>query len=313
MSEFSEPLDFFGCSGSTKSERSDEREGRREDRRDDRSSTRPSLSHQVSDDGEACLACIHELRRTDALEQAISGATHDFNNMLGCVVAAVELIYTRIQRGQYTDLETLFEDVHRTCERSSLLASRLMDFSAPRRPVRSSVDINQIIDDMAPLLRRTLGNMAICRLHLDERLPPVWCDANELENALLNLFTNSRDAVSGRLGVVAIETSNAALAVPRHRLVPGNHVCLMVSDNGSGMSSETLKRAFEPFVTTKRRGRGRGLGLPMVRRFVEESDGHVEIESTIDKGTVIRIYLPSLLSGSGSVEPAASIHAEHRV
>ncbi len=131
MSEFSEPLDFFGCSGSTKSERSDEREGRREDRRDDRSSTRPSLSHQVSDDGEACLACIHELRRTDALEQAISGATHDFNNMLGCVVAAVELIYKRIQRGQYTDLETLFEDVHRTCERSSLLASRLMDFSAP--------------------------------------------------------------------------------------------------------------------------------------------------------------------------------------
>ena len=237
-------------------------------------------------------------RRLALLEQAIAGASHDINHIVTCMIATMELIALRARSGAPAGIEALIEEGRFAGERASRLAGQMMDYTRPVRAAPCPVNVNQVINRNRSLLCRALGNAAICRLNLRQDLLPAWCNAAELERALLNLVINAREAVSGREGTVTLETCNAALADPQGGLPPGNYVCIAVSDNGSGMPDDVLKRAFEPFVTTKARGRGAGLGLALVHRFIDHNDGHVDIESAPGVGTVIRMYLPAHLPPS---------------
>jgi CheY-like chemotaxis protein len=169
---------------------------------------------------------------------------------------------------------------------------------------------------MADLLRRTLGEGVALELKLDEDLWFTRCDANQLESAILNIAINARDAMSGT-GKLTVETSNAHLSenTARHRdMAPGDYVCLAVTDTGSGMSEETLARAFEPFYTTKPMGQGTGLGLSMVYGFARQSEGYAKLLSSEGNGTTLRLYLPRyrgrLLEPDGEPLHAPAVHPD---
>ena len=186
-------------------------------------------------------------------------------------------------------------------ENAARLTHRLLAFSRRQTLDPARIDLNRLISGMSDLLRRTLGETIAVETILAAGLWPTFADANQVENALINLCVNSRDAMpdGGRL---TIETANTFLDDAYARqfgdILPGQYVLLSVTDTGSGIPPEALARAFEPFFTTKSAGQGSGLGLAMVHGFVKQSGGHVRIYSEMGHGTTVKIYLPRLHAGS---------------
>ena len=243
---------------------------------------------------------LRQSQKMEAVGQLTGGIAHDFNNMLATVIGPLDLLASRFgdmepRAKRYLDMAI------DGATRAAQLTQRLLAFSRqqPLQPV--AVDVNQLVEGMSDLLAHSLG----ADVRLVTRLADaLWCthvDVNQLENVVLNLAVNARDAMPGG-GRLTIETRNCDLGpegAADHPGVPaGQYVLLTVSDTGCGMSPEVMARAFDPFYTTKKIGKGTGLGLSQVYGFVQQSSGHVKLQSSLGAGTTLRIYLPRLAAAS---------------
>ena len=260
-------------------------------------------------DRKAAEEQLRQSQKLQAIGKLTGGVAHDFNNLLAVVSGNLELANEALGGGN-DHVRNLLEPARRAAERGSTLTRSLLSF-ARQQPLSPAVtDLNALVRDTTELLRRTLPANIRIEFSGAAGLWPCEVDPGQLQNALLNLVVNSRDAMpdGGRL---MIETRNVRIkeedAVASSELTPGQYVQLAVSDTGMGMPMNVVARAFEPFYTTKEVGQGTGLGLSMVYGFVMQSGGHITIDSKVGSGTTVKAYLPRWV---GSAEQSSS-HAVH--
>jgi signal transduction histidine kinase/ActR/RegA family two-component response regulator len=238
---------------------------------------------------------LRQAQKMEAVGQLTGGIAHDFNNLLQGITGSLEVVQRRIGRGQYDSLERFIDGATTAANRAAALTHRLLAFSRRQPLDPKPVHANNLVASMEELFRRTIGEQVELRLALATGLWTTRCDPNQLENAILNLVINARDAMPDG-GVLTIETANAQIddgfAARQHGVTPGAYVCLSVSDTGTGMSADTIAKAFEPFFTTKPIGQGTGLGLSMIYGFARQSEGHARIISELGQGTIFKLYLP---------------------
>jgi len=233
-------------------------------------------------------AALQQAQKMEAIGQLTGGVAHDFNNLLMAVSGSLELLRKRVPAEE--SLFKLIDNATEATRRGSSLTRRMLAF-ARRQDLKSErVDLRELVDGMTELLTRSLGPMVTIEVKFPERLPPVEIDPNQLESALLNLMVNARDAIDGE-GRITISGREEMVSSGGRTLAPGRYVCLTVSDNGAGMDEATLKRATEPFFTTKGVGEGTGLGLSMVLGFAEQSGGTLRLTSREGEGTTAEIWL----------------------
>lgn len=248
---------------------------------------------------------LHQAQKMDAVGQLTGGVAHDFNNLLTVIIGALDLDPQRVP----PEMRPAIEQALRAAERGAALTHRLLAFSRQQMLVARRVDLNRLIGDMDELLRRTLGEHVEIDLKLADRLWPALADIGQVENSLLNLAINARDAMPEG-GKLTIETGNVHLdddyASSNAEVAPGDYVMMAVTDTGSGMPPEVLAHVFEPFFTTKDVGKGTGLGLSMIYGFAKQSGGHAKIYSEVGHGTTVRLYLPRLTNQSIGSSPAAA-------
>lgn len=239
-------------------------------------------------------AQVRQMQKMEAVGQLSGGIAHDFNNMLAVIMSALNLIQRKLARGE-TDIGRFVDSATDAVNRAAALTQRLLAFSRQQPLSPRSVDANRLVSGMSELLRRALGAGVSVETVLAGGLWRTYADVSQLENAILNLAVNARDAMAED-GKLTIETANAhlddAYARTHAEVQPGQYVMIAVSDTGSGMTPDVLARAFEPFFTTKPVGKGTGLGLSQVFGFVKQSGGHLKIYSEPGQGTTIKIYLP---------------------
>jgi signal transduction histidine kinase len=242
---------------------------------------------------EAAEARLRHAHKMQAIGELTGGVAHDFNNMLAIIIGGLDMAKRRIAKGDM-DIVKYVDGAMDGARRAVTLTQRLLSFSrrAPLRP--TTIDINRLMSGMEELLRRTLSEATRLEFVLGGGLWPGYADPGELENALINLAVNARDAMSNG-GRLTIETANTYLddeyAAAHSEVEPGQYVMLAVTDTGSGMTPEVAERAFDPFFTTKGAAGGTGLGLSQVYGFVKQSGGHVKIYSEPGHGTSIKLYL----------------------
>jgi signal transduction histidine kinase len=252
---------------------------------------------------------LRQSQKMEAVGQLTGGLAHDFNNLLTGITGSLELLETRLAQGRLKDLGRYIGAAQGAARRAAALTHRLLAFSRRQSLDPKSTDMNRLVAGMEELVRRTMGPAIKVEI---VGMMGVWntrVDPNQLENALLNLCINARDAMP-RGGRLIIETANKWLddrAARLRDLAPGQFVSLCVSDNGTGMSPEVVRRAFDPFFTTKPIGQGTGLGLSMIYGFAQQSGGQVRIYSEIGQGTMVCIYLPR---HQGPAEDAAGADAD---
>ena len=254
----------------------------------------------------AVEAALRQSQKMEAVGQLTGGLAHDFNNLLTGMMGNLELLQLRIARGRVEGLERFILAAQGAGKRAASLTQRLLAFSRRQTLDPKPADVNRLIVGMEDLLRRTIGASGTIDIVGAADLWTANIDAGQLENALLNLCINARDAMpdGGRL---TIETANKWLdeRAARERDLPaGQYLAVCVSDSGTGMTAETVARAFEPFYTTKPIGQGTGLGLSMVYGFARQSGGQVRIYSEIASGTTVCIYLPRYVGDAERSEPA---------
>lgn len=243
---------------------------------------------------------LRQSQKMEAVGQLTGGIAHDFNNMLAVVVSSLDLLARKYLRDDALAMRYV-DSARNATKRAAQLTQRLLAFSRqqPLRP--SALNVNKLVAGMSDLLRHSMGGAIEVEAVLGGGLWLTHADPNQLENALLNLSVNARDAMpdGGRL---TIETANSHLderyASEQVGVAAGQYVMVAVSDTGSGMTAEVIARAFDPFFTTKEVGRGTGLGLSQVYGFVKQSGGHVRIYSEPGQGTTVKIYLRRLLNAS---------------
>jgi signal transduction histidine kinase len=238
-------------------------------------------------------AVLRESQKMQAIGQLTGGIAHDFNNLLTVILGNLELARSKLD-GDHPLLARI-ERATWAAQRGATLTSQLLAFARKQPLAPTPIDLTTTVQDLVPLLRRTIGE------HIDVRYVetagpwPALADPAQLENALLNLALNARDAMPGG-GRLTIELANKVLdeAYARNHaeVTPGDYAMLAVSDTGHGMPPDVLARVFEPFFTTKEEGKGTGLGLPMVFGFIKQSGGHINIYSEPEEGTTVRLYLP---------------------
>jgi signal transduction histidine kinase/ActR/RegA family two-component response regulator len=237
---------------------------------------------------------LRQAQKMEAVGQLTGGLAHDFNNLLAGITGAFELIRVRLAQGRTADVERYLQAGQGAARRAAALTHRLLAFSRRQTLSPKPVVINRLMADLAELVQRTVGPGIQVETIAAAGLWPAMVDANQLENALLNLCINARDAMlSG--GRLTIETANKWLddrASSQRGLDPGQYVTVCVSDTGTGIDKAIIDRVFDPFFTTKPMGQGTGLGLSMVYGFARQSDGHVGIYSEPGQGTMVCIYLP---------------------
>jgi PAS domain S-box-containing protein len=250
---------------------------------------------------------LRQAQKMEAVGQLTGGVAHDFNNLLTIISGNLEMLELRL-----SDREQL-EILNEAQEASKLgaeLAKRLLAFGR-RQPLKPKpTDVNALIGNMAELLRRTLGETIGIEFRLSGGLPPAMADPAQIENALLNLALNARDAMpdGGRLIIEAVQAElDADYAGAETDVAPGKYIGLFVTDTGTGMTKEALHRAFEPFFTTKGPAAGSGLGLSMVYGFVKQSGGHVKLYSELGLGTTVRLYLPEWQGDARTMEQTSAV------
>ena len=242
---------------------------------------------------EAAEAQVRQMQKMEAIGQLTGGIAHDFNNMLAVIISALGLVKKRVAAGNM-DIGRLVDSAVDGANRAATLTKRLTAFSRQSTLDPQPVNCNKFVATMSDLISRSLGATVKIETVLGGGLWLTNVDASQLENALLNLAVNARDAMPEG-GNLTIETSNAFLDERYGRanaIAPGQYVQISLTDNGSGMSPDIVARAFDPFFTTKAVGKGTGLGLSQVHGFVRQSGGHVKIYSEPGQGTTIKIYLP---------------------
>ncbi|NQE63838.1 PAS domain-containing protein [Caulobacter sp. RHG1] len=252
---------------------------------------------------------LRQAQKMEAVGQLTGGLAHDFNNLLAGISGSFEMIGARLAQGRGSDVERYLAAGQGAARRAAALTHRLLAFSRRQTLAPRSVVINRLMADFAELVRRTVGPGIKVEMVAASSLWPTLVDANQLENALLNLCINARDAMPDG-GRITIETGNRwldARTARDHGLEPGQYVSVCVSDTGAGIDKATLERVFDPFFTTKPIGQGTGLGLSMVYGFARQSNGHVRIYSEVGEGTMVCLYLPRALGEEevAPVEPTA--------
>lgn len=234
---------------------------------------------------------LRHAQKMDAIGQLTGGIAHDFNNMLTGVLGALDLIQRRVAAGRVGEIDRYINAAITSANRAASLTHRLLAFARRQSLNPKAVNVNRMVNSMEELLRRTLGESIELHIDLQARLWQANTDEHQLENALLNLVINARDAMPNG-GRLTISTAIARINTQQDTLAPGEYILLTVGDSGSGMSAEVLGRAFDPFFTTKPIGQGTGLGLSMVYGFIKQTGGHVQIDSVEQQGTHIHLYLP---------------------
>jgi len=240
---------------------------------------------------EAAEAQLRQVQKMEAVGQLTGGIAHDFNNMLAVVVGGIDLALRRLN-GPRREVMMHLNNAMEGANRAAALTRRLLSFARSEPLLPERVDSSDLIGGMSDLLDRTLGERIRIEVDLAHDALPIYVDAHQLENAIVNLAVNARDAMQGE-GLMRIATENVRLAANEvGDIRAGDYVKLGVTDTGCGMPPEVLDRAFEPFFTTKPVGKGTGLGLSQIFGFAHQSGGEVGIESQVGRGTTVSIYLP---------------------
>jgi signal transduction histidine kinase/ActR/RegA family two-component response regulator len=263
---------------------------------------------------EAAEAQLRQVQKMEAVGQLTGGIAHDFNNMLAVVVGGIDLAQRRLN-GPRREVLMHLQNAMEGATRAAALTRRLLSFARSEPLLPERVDSRELIGGMSDLLDRTLGERIQVKVDLARDTWPTYVDPHQLENAIVNLAVNARDAMDGQ-GVMHITTQNVKLAANEvGDIRAGDYVKISVSDTGCGMTREVLERAFEPFFTTKPVGKGTGLGLSQIFGFAHQSGGEVGIESKVGKGTTVSIYLPRTeVAAPIRVHPAVQrVDAEARV
>jgi signal transduction histidine kinase/DNA-binding response OmpR family regulator len=255
------------------------------------------LERRVEERTHELMAMEEALRQSQKMEavgQLTGGLAHDFNNLLTGISGSLQLLQTRLSQGRVKDLERYITAADGAARRAASLTHRLLAFSRRQTLDPKPTNINRLISGLEELIRRTVGPSIHVEVVGAAGLWTALVDPNQLENAILNLCINARDAMPDG-GRITIETANKWLderAARERELSPGQYLSLCVTDTGTGMTPEVIKRAFDPFFTTKPLGQGTGLGLSMIYGFARQSGGQVRIYSEVSKGTTMCIYLP---------------------
>ena len=254
---------------------------------------------------------LRQSQKMEAVGQLTGGLAHDFNNLLAGISGSLELLGTRIRQGRTGELERYVVAAQGAAKRAAALTHRLLAFSRRQTLDPRPTDVNRLVHDMEDLIRRTVGPGITLEVVGTVGLWAALVDPNQLENALLNLAINARDAMpdGGRL---TIETGNRWMderGARERDLSPGQYLSICVSDTGTGMPPEVIARAFDPFYTTKPLGQGTGLGLSMIYGFARQSGGQVRIYSEVGLGTMMSVYLPRHY-GAGERLEDASLHGD---
>lgn len=253
---------------------------------------------------ELTQTALRQSQKMEAVGQLTGGLAHDFNNLLAGISGSLEMIATRIAQGRLVEVDRYMVAAQGAAKRAAALTHRLLAFSRRQTLDPKPTATSQLVTGMEELIRRTVGPAISVETVFGGGVWNVLVDPNQLENALLNLCINARDAMPDG-GKLTIETANRWLdtrAARERDLPPGQYVSLCVSDNGTGMTPDVVEKAFDPFYTTKPIGVGTGLGLSMIYGFARQSGGQVRIYSEVGKGTMVCIYLPRYLGESDAVE-----------
>ena len=254
-------------------------------------------------------AALRQSQKMEAVGQLTGGLAHDFNNLLAVITGSLELLALRVSQGRVSEIDRFVTAAQTAAKRASSLTHRLLAFSRRQTLDPKPTAIDRLVVGIEDMIQRTVGPGIAIEMALTDGLWNTRVDPHQLENALLNLCINARDAMPDG-GKLSIETANhdlgGAIAASRD-MPPGEYVALSVSDTGSGMTPEVIARAFEPFFTTKPMGLGTGLGLSMIYGFARQSDGQVRIHSEVGKGTTVTIFLPRSEDGLSIAEEAETI------
>jgi signal transduction histidine kinase len=265
---------------------------------------------------EAAENQLRQAQKMEALGQLTGGIAHDFNNMLGVIMGALDLIKRRVSKGDY-GIERFLDSATIASERAATLTERLLAFARQQPLSPQPLDANKMIGNMSDLLQSTLGEQIQIETVTAAGLWTVHADSQQLENAIVNIAINGRDAMPDG-GKLTIETANAylddAYCAQNPEIQPGQFVLIAITDTGTGMTHEVAARAFDPFFTTKPAGKGTGLGLSQVYGFVKQSSGHIKVYSEPGAGTTVKIYLPRLLGDAQEIKrtPLAPLRTGNR-
>ena len=248
---------------------------------------------------------LRQAQKMEAVGQLTGGLAHDFNNLLAGISGALELIEMRVQQGRVAEIDRYVVAAQSAARRAAALTHRLLAFSRRQTLLPAPTNVNRLVAEMVELIERTMGPAIQVENVAGTGVWPALVDASQLENALLNLCINARDAMpdGGRL---TIETANRWVDEAMAReigLSPGQYLSLCVSDTGTGMVPEVAAKAFDPFFTTKPIGEGTGLGLSMIYGFAKQSGGQVRIYSEVGQGTMVCVYLPRFHGDAVAADP----------
>jgi len=253
---------------------------------------------------------LRQSQKMEAVGQLTGGIAHDFNNLLQGIVGSLDLVQKRVQQGRIHEIERFVAGAMSSANRAAALTHRLLAFSRRQPLAPKTCSANLVLASMEDLLRRSMGENISIELRAAKDIALSYCDQNQLENAILNLAINARDAMpdGGRL---TISTQNIEIFDPTDAkamdIAPGAYVEISVRDTGAGMTPDVLDRAFEPFFTTKPTGQGTGLGLSMIYGFTRQSNGGVVIESRPGFGTAVRLLLPQHKGTAPEAEDAKQL------
>jgi CheY-like chemotaxis protein len=243
---------------------------------------------------------VHQLQRFEAIGRLAGGVAHDFNNVIGAIMGWAEIGANAAYPGG--DLQDKFLKIRAQADRASGLTRQLLAFARRQTLQPCNTNLNELAKESISLLRNVIGERIEIQLQLAQDLDVIWADPGQVEQVLMNLSLNARDAMPNG-GRLVVETKNVSVGKDYQRLhpyaLPGNYVLLRVLDTGAGMDAETLTHIFEPFFTTKEIGRGTGLGLATVYGIVKQHKGFIDVDSTPGQGTAFRVYLPL---GNGPAE-----------
>ena len=241
---------------------------------------------------------LGQAQKMEALGQLTGGIAHDFNNLLQVILGYVDVLAHGLNRpdADPARLSRATRNIREAAERAATLTQQLLAFARKQRLEGHSVNLNTLVEEMGELARHTLGETVTIETRLDPDLRNCRIDPTQAEVALLNILINARDAMPGG-GSVSVATANRDIAGPdcadEGLTRPGPYVVVSVTDTGSGIAPDKLARVMEPFFTTKEEGKGTGLGLPMVYGFARQSGGTARIESSLGKGTTVRLLFPA--------------------